>query len=91
MKLTTPSLSSACQAPLPLPMTTMTTSGDAGAQNPDAAGALGGAPVLPYVWPTSLDPSAVGFAGVTCAPKTPPDLCRVRPTKGRTNEGTIYG
>jgi hypothetical protein len=28
---------------------------------------------------------------VTCAPKAPPDLCRVRPTKGRTNEGTIYG
>jgi putative transposase len=28
---------------------------------------------------------------VTCAPKTPPDLCRVRPTKGRTNEGRIYG
>jgi hypothetical protein len=28
---------------------------------------------------------------VTCAPKTPPDLCRVRPTKGRTHEGTIYG
>ena len=27
---------------------------------------------------------------VTCAPKTPPNLCRVRPTKGRTNEGTIY-
>ncbi|WP_245540887.1 DUF3987 domain-containing protein [Octadecabacter antarcticus] len=27
---------------------------------------------------------------MTCAPKTPPDLCRVRPTKGRTNEGTIY-
>ncbi|MGB5864712.1 MAG: hypothetical protein WBG95_10465, partial [Sulfitobacter sp.] len=24
-------------------------------------------------------------------PKTPPDLCRVRPTKGQTNEGTIYG
>jgi len=28
---------------------------------------------------------------LTCAPKTPPDLCRVRPTKGRTNEDTIYG
>jgi|TARA_B110000908_G_scaffold132041_1_gene155432 putative transposase len=24
---------------------------------------------------------------VTLAPKTPPFLCRVRPTKGRTNEG----
>jgi len=28
---------------------------------------------------------------VTCTPKPPPDLCRARPTKGRTNEGTIYG
>jgi integrase len=28
---------------------------------------------------------------VTCAPKAPPVLCRVRPTKGRTNEGTICG
>lgn len=28
---------------------------------------------------------------LTGAPKTPPNLCRVRPTKGRTNEGTIYG
>ena len=24
-------------------------------------------------------------------PKAPPNLCRDRPTKGRTNEGTIYG
>ena len=28
---------------------------------------------------------------MTCAPKTPPNLCRVRPTKGRTNEGATYG
>ena len=28
---------------------------------------------------------------LTGAPKTPPNLCRDRPTKGRTNEGTIYG
>ncbi len=28
---------------------------------------------------------------MTCAPKTPPNLCGVRLTKGRTNEGTIYG
>jgi transposase len=27
---------------------------------------------------------------LTCAPKTPPDLCKVRPTKGRTNEGTTH-
>ena len=27
---------------------------------------------------------------LTCAPKTPPNLYRARPTKGRTNEGTIY-
>ena len=28
---------------------------------------------------------------MTCAPKTPPFWCRVRPTKGRTNEAQIYG
>ena len=33
---------------------------------------------------------AVQLFEVTCAPKTPPNLCRVRRTKGRTNEGTIY-
>lgn len=35
--------------------------GEAGAQRPEAHGALGGAPVHAYVWPTSLDPAAVGF------------------------------
>ncbi len=39
----------------------MTTAGQAGADRPVATGALGGAAVLSYVWPTSLDPSAVGF------------------------------
>ncbi|MEL7098732.1 MAG: hypothetical protein AAGM84_07885 [Pseudomonadota bacterium] len=39
----------------------MTTNGQAGADTPDAIGAVGGAAVLSYVWPTSLDPSAVGF------------------------------
>lgn len=39
----------------------MTTNGVAGAEQPDPNGALGGAPVWSYVWPTSLDPSAVGF------------------------------
>ena len=39
----------------------MTTSGTAGADTPAAAGQLGGAPVFAYVWPTSLDPSMVGF------------------------------
>ena len=43
----------------------MTTAGDAGATRPDAVGMLGGAPVLSYVWPTTLDPSAVGFEGGT--------------------------
>lgn len=43
----------------------MTTRGVAGSQRPDAAGSLGGAPVLSYVWPTSLDPAAVGFEGDT--------------------------
>ncbi|MCX7560698.1 hypothetical protein OS190_14055 [Sulfitobacter sp. F26204] len=43
----------------------MTTNGIAGAETPDPAGALGGAPVQSYVWPTSLDPAAVGFEGKT--------------------------
>ncbi|TNF17711.1 MAG: hypothetical protein EP318_20445 [Rhodobacteraceae bacterium] len=43
----------------------MTTAGNAGATTPDPVGALAGAPVLSYVWPTSLDPSAVGFEGET--------------------------
>lgn len=43
----------------------MTTNGVAGAQTPAAKGAVGGADVLSYVWPTSLDPSAVGFEGGT--------------------------
>jgi putative transposase len=28
---------------------------------------------------------------VTCAPKTPKDLFRIRPTKGRINEGAFHG
>ncbi|WP_120499171.1 hypothetical protein [Roseovarius sp. EL26] len=43
----------------------MTTNGVAGADVPVATGAIGGANVLSYVWPTSLDPSAVGFEGGT--------------------------
>lgn len=39
----------------------MTTNGVAGAAQPDPNGALGGAPVWSYVWPTSLDPATVGF------------------------------
>ena len=39
----------------------MTTHGVAGADKPDAAGQLGGAPAYAYVWPTSLDTSSVGF------------------------------
>ena len=39
----------------------MTTAGVAGAKQPEPAGALAGAPVLSYVWPTSLDPATVGF------------------------------
>lgn len=41
----------------------MTTNGAAGSEQPNPAGALGGAPVYSYVWPTSLDPSTVGFEG----------------------------
>lgn len=43
----------------------MTTNGIAGADTPEATGALGGSNVLSYVWPTSLAPSAVGFEGGT--------------------------
>lgn len=43
----------------------MTTNGIAGADRPTPAGSLGGAPVLSYVWPTSLDPATVGFEGGT--------------------------
>lgn len=43
----------------------MTTNGVAGVEQPIPTGALGGAPVFSYVWPTSLDPAAVGFEGDT--------------------------
>lgn len=43
----------------------MTTNGRAGAERPSPKGALGGAPVWSYVWPTSLDPATVGFEGGT--------------------------
>lgn len=43
----------------------MTTAGTAGADKPSAIGALAGAPVWSYVWPTSIDPSEVGFEGGT--------------------------
>lgn len=36
--------------------------GTAGATTPEARGAMDGAPVLGYVFPTSLDPEDVGFA-----------------------------
>lgn len=39
----------------------MTTNGLAGVDKPKGVGAIGGAPVWSYVWPTSLDPSTVGF------------------------------
>lgn len=41
----------------------MTLAGEAGAETPDPAGRLAGAPVLSYVWPTTLDPATVGFEG----------------------------
>lgn len=39
----------------------MSVAGTAGEDRPDAAAALGGAPVFSYVWPTTLDPAVVGF------------------------------
>ena len=41
----------------------MTLKGTAGASVPEANGALAGAPVQSYVWPTSLKPETVGFEG----------------------------
>ncbi|WP_166418769.1 hypothetical protein [Cochlodiniinecator piscidefendens] len=43
----------------------MTTNGTAGADVPTSVGAVGGSSIWSYVWPTSLDPSAVGFEGDT--------------------------
>ncbi|SMO73595.1 hypothetical protein [Ruegeria faecimaris] len=43
----------------------MTTNGAAGASVPVATGEVGGSDVWSYVWPTSLDPSVVGFEGGT--------------------------
>ncbi|WP_323764100.1 hypothetical protein [Marinovum sp.] len=40
---------------------TMSVAGTPGAASPDPGGALAGAPVFSYVWPTTLDPSVVGF------------------------------
>ncbi|VDC26678.1 hypothetical protein [Pseudogemmobacter humi] len=40
---------------------TMAVAGTPGATVPGATGALGGAAVFSYVWPTSLDPSILGF------------------------------
>lgn len=40
----------------------MEVTGQAGAQKPVSLGKLAGAKVEAYVWPTKLDPSAVGFA-----------------------------
>ncbi len=39
----------------------MEVAGQAGAEKPQAVGRLQGAGVAAYVWPTSLDPSSVGF------------------------------
>lgn len=44
---------------------TMTTGGVAGADTPEPTGALAGAAVHAYVWPTSLNPAAVGFEAGT--------------------------
>jgi len=43
----------------------MTLNGQPGSKLPTPVGSLASAPVLSYVWPTSLDPSAVGFEGKT--------------------------
>ena len=39
----------------------MTARGEAGADTPEPTGAVGGSEVFAYVWPTTLDPSVIGF------------------------------
>lgn len=43
----------------------MSLAGQAGDTQPDPVGALAGAPVFSYVWPTTLDPASVGFESGT--------------------------
>lgn len=43
----------------------MTAQGETGVDKPEPHGELAGAPVYAYVWPTSLDPSIVGFEAGT--------------------------
>ena len=43
----------------------MTVQSEAGAVKPEPHGGLAGAPVYAYVWPTSLDPSSIGFEAGT--------------------------
>ena len=48
----------------------MTTRGTAGAEKPKKAGKFAGSQVYAYVWPTKVDPEAVGFdkgAGILAA------------------------
>jgi hypothetical protein len=56
----------------------MAVSGKAGASKPTKSGKLAGSTVFSYVWPTSLDPSVVGFeanAGILAfAVTSHPDL-----------------
>lgn len=52
---------------------TMTTRGTAGAVKPEKTGRFAGSTVLAYVWPTNVDPQAVGFekgAGILAAAVT---------------------
>lgn len=77
----------------------LTTAGTAGAHTPTPAGALNGAPVFAYVWPTSLDPSTVGFdqgAGILALAATAhPDfddtpLFDENADGDRTNDGAAW-
>lgn len=43
----------------------METAGTAGSEKPDATGEFAGSSIWAYVWPTSLNPSAVGFEADT--------------------------
>jgi hypothetical protein len=68
----------------------MTVSGVAGADQPVPAGALAGAPVWSYVWPTSLDPAVVGFesgAGILALAATSHPDFDDTPVEDETGDG----
>jgi len=70
----------------------MTTHGLAGSQRPDQTGSVGGSHVWSYVWPTSLDPSVVGFekgAGILAMAATSHPDFDDTPLYDENNDGNL--